>query len=276
MGLHDGFPASAASGPGRISSSSRKDRPYPSSRKCRRTARASISSARWRNAICPRQRWKIPPLRRWRHILKETRSWRATATGFFDTDTHVGPDATILDPLSDARPTRSGWRLGAIQGAPAKRPRHLHKGPAANTRRLVLGDAWMTAPAGYMAGFTGVKRERAISPRCRSDPGRAHRRHGFRRGRRELDAAVGLVRHLDRRRRRRARNGDVPRLSTAGWPIIAAPYPERLGGVILAARATSRARSPRCAVRAGRAGPGACWSMRRTARRSTIPSLDPI
>ena len=71
----------------------------------------------------------------------------------------------------------------------------------------------MRAPSGYMAGFTGVKRTREPSPLVDADPGERIKDMDLRGRRRKPDAAVGLVRHLDRRRRRRPRNGDVPRLS---------------------------------------------------------------
>ena len=81
----------------------------------------------------------------------------------FDSDTHVGPDASILSRyLSDAEKDRlAGW------AEYESRDRYGHvtytKGQRRYRRRL--GDAEPdTAPAGYMAGFTGVKRSRDPSP----------------------------------------------------------------------------------------------------------------
>jgi len=87
----------------------------------------------------------------------------------FDSDTHVGPDAAILDRYLSAadkerlavwEPYRRAARNGHVTYA---------KGQRQYRRRL--GDAEPdTAPAGYMAGFTGVKRERDPSPQVDADP----------------------------------------------------------------------------------------------------------
>ena len=87
----------------------------------------------------------------------------------FDSDTHVGPDAAILSRyLSEAEKDRlAGW------AEYESRDRYGHvtytKGQRRYRRRL--GDAEPdAAPAGYMAGFTGVKRTREPSPLVDADP----------------------------------------------------------------------------------------------------------
>ena len=87
----------------------------------------------------------------------------------FDSDTHVGPDAAILSRyLSAAEKDRlAGWEEFIA------RDRHgrvtYTKGQRRYRRRL--GDAEPDAtPAGYMAGFTGVKRTRDPSPFVDADP----------------------------------------------------------------------------------------------------------
>jgi uncharacterized protein len=87
----------------------------------------------------------------------------------FDSDTHVGPDAAILDRYLAAadkerlvawEPYRATGRNGHVT---------YTKGQRTYSRRL--GDAECdAAPAGYMAGFTGVKRERDPSPLVDADP----------------------------------------------------------------------------------------------------------
>jgi predicted TIM-barrel fold metal-dependent hydrolase len=87
----------------------------------------------------------------------------------FDSDTHVGPDAAILSAyLSAAEKDRlAPW------AEYASRDRH---GRVTYTRgqrryRRRLGEAAAdAAPAGYMAGFTGVARSRDPSPDVDADP----------------------------------------------------------------------------------------------------------
>jgi hypothetical protein len=87
----------------------------------------------------------------------------------FDSDTHVGPDAAILRAyLSAAEKDRlAGW---AEYEARDRNGRVTYtKGQRRYRRRL--GDAEPdAAPAGYMAGFTGVKRTREPSPKVDADP----------------------------------------------------------------------------------------------------------
>ncbi|HYU11341.1 MAG TPA: hypothetical protein VEK82_02120, partial [Stellaceae bacterium] len=88
----------------------------------------------------------------------------------FDSDTHVGPDAAILDRyLSAADKDRlSTWEPYRSVGRGSGRVTY-NKGQRHYRRKL--GAAMPeTGPAGYMAGFTGVARERQPSPEVDSDP----------------------------------------------------------------------------------------------------------
>lgn len=87
----------------------------------------------------------------------------------FDSDTHVGPFMEVLDKYL-AAPERS--RLGAwesFKSVNAKGHVTYNKGQRVYRRRLGDAKADQT-PAGYMAGFTGVKRSRDPSPRVDDDP----------------------------------------------------------------------------------------------------------
>ena len=116
----------------------------------------------------------------------------------FDSDTHVGPDARILaDYLSVAEKDRlRGW--ASFKSVDRHGRETYTKGQRRYRRRLGTAEP-DEAPAGYMAGFTGVKRTREPSPLVDADPRRAHQGHGFRGRRREPDPSLGLVRHLDGR-----------------------------------------------------------------------------
>jgi len=87
----------------------------------------------------------------------------------FDSDTHVGPDAAILEPYLSAAdkerlarwaPYRATGRSGRVTYT--KGERHY--------RRKLGAAAPDAASAGYMAGFTGVARERQPSPQVDADP----------------------------------------------------------------------------------------------------------
>jgi predicted TIM-barrel fold metal-dependent hydrolase len=87
----------------------------------------------------------------------------------FDSDTHVGPDAAILarylsraekDRLEAWAPYRSEGRHGQVT---------YTKGQRRYRRKLGSATA-EESPGGYMAGFTGVKRERQPSPLVDADP----------------------------------------------------------------------------------------------------------
>jgi uncharacterized protein len=87
----------------------------------------------------------------------------------FDSDTHVGPFMEVLEQyLSASEKTQlAQWEQYRTLN---KRGQVTYtKGQRVYRRRL--GDAEADqAPAGYMAGFTGVKREREPSPRVDADP----------------------------------------------------------------------------------------------------------
>ena len=82
---------------------------------------------------------------------------------FFDTDAHVGPYVDVLEPYltADDKARLAGWD----EFKATSRGGHVsyNKGQRKYQRRLYTETA-DTTPSGYMAGFTGVKRDRAISP----------------------------------------------------------------------------------------------------------------
>ncbi len=87
----------------------------------------------------------------------------------FDSDTHVGPYMEVLESyLTEAERSRlTAWEQYKTVN---KRGQQTYtRGQRLYRRRL--GDAKADqAPAGYMAGFTGVAREREPSPRVDHDP----------------------------------------------------------------------------------------------------------
>jgi predicted TIM-barrel fold metal-dependent hydrolase len=87
----------------------------------------------------------------------------------FDSDTHVGPDAAILDTyLSGAEKDRlAGWAEFRATGRSGQVT--YTKGQRRYRRKLGTATADET-PGGYMAGFTGVARSRQPSPRVDADP----------------------------------------------------------------------------------------------------------
>ena len=88
----------------------------------------------------------------------------------FDSDTHVGPYAEILDRyLADAEKARlRGWEEYKTVNGKTGHVTYT-KGQRRYRRRLGTAKADET-PAGYMAGFTGVKRDREPNPRGDDDP----------------------------------------------------------------------------------------------------------
>ncbi|HZN22729.1 MAG TPA: amidohydrolase family protein [Burkholderiales bacterium] len=87
----------------------------------------------------------------------------------FDSDTHVGPYMEVLEKyLTASEKTRlAGWEKHRSVNAHGHQT--YNKGQRVYRRRL--GDAKADqAPAGYMAGFTGVKRERDVARRGDHDP----------------------------------------------------------------------------------------------------------
>ena len=88
----------------------------------------------------------------------------------FDSDTHVGPVMDVLDKhlaaaekakLPGWEPFKTANKLGRVT---------YTKGQRRYRRRLGTAKPEDT-PGGYMAGFTGVKREREVSPLVDQDPG---------------------------------------------------------------------------------------------------------
>src|ERR1700676_692264 len=82
---------------------------------------------------------------------------------FFDTDAHVGPYVDVLEPwlTAEDKARLAGWE----QFRTTNKNGHIsyNKGQRVYQRRL-YSETGETAPSGYMAGFTGVKRGREISP----------------------------------------------------------------------------------------------------------------
>jgi len=88
----------------------------------------------------------------------------------FDSDTHVGPLMNVLEKYLTAAEAAKlpAWE----QHKSANKHGHVTytKGQRRYRRRLGTAKAEET-PGGYMAGFTGVKREKEVSPRVDQDPG---------------------------------------------------------------------------------------------------------
>ena len=87
----------------------------------------------------------------------------------FDSDTHVGPQMDVLE--SYLSPSEKA-ELAVWEPYLTRRSGHLAytKGQRHYRRRLGSAQGEETS-GGYMAGYTGVKRERAVSPRVDEDPG---------------------------------------------------------------------------------------------------------
>ena len=90
----------------------------------------------------------------------------------FDSDTHVGPLINVLDPfMTDAeRKKLEGW--SEFKAINKKGDITYNRGQRRYRRKLSTAKA-ETAPAGYMAGFTGVAKKREVSPLVDAD---AHER----------------------------------------------------------------------------------------------------
>jgi predicted TIM-barrel fold metal-dependent hydrolase len=87
----------------------------------------------------------------------------------FDSDTHVGPDAAILERYlsREDKDRLAGWEQYRSTG----RSGHVTYTRGQRRYRRRLGTAKPEeAPAGYMAGFTGVARLRDPSPQVDADP----------------------------------------------------------------------------------------------------------
>jgi hypothetical protein len=190
---------------------------------------------------------------------------------FFDTDAHVGPYVDVLEPYlsKDDKARLAAWDKYKA----TSRSGHVsyNKGQRKYQRRLYTEEA-DEAPGGYMAGFTGVNRERAISP--------------------DVDrSSTARIADMD------FEGADVNFMLPSGWfgtfttgddvALEAAMYrafhrwmadylvptPNGWAAWYLPVRATSRAAFKRCAVPDASAGPGACWSTHRTARPSIYRRL---
>ncbi len=87
----------------------------------------------------------------------------------FDSDTHIGPYMEVLTGyLTDAEKKRlPAWK--EYEAVNKHGHRTYNKGQRRYQRRLGMAKAEET-PGGYMAGFTGVKKEREVSPRGDHDP----------------------------------------------------------------------------------------------------------
>jgi hypothetical protein len=88
----------------------------------------------------------------------------------FDSDTHVGPDARILAGYLSAAETDRlrGWEEYKSRDRSGRET--YTRGQRRYRRRLGMAEP-ADAPAGYMAGFTGVKRTRQPSPLVDANPG---------------------------------------------------------------------------------------------------------
>lgn len=151
----------------------------------------------------------------------------------FDSDTHVGPYAEILDRyLAAAEKARlEGWEAYKT----VNKAGHVTytKGQRKYRRQLGAAKADET-PAGYMAGFTGVNRDKEPSPRGDNDPAERIK---------DLDyEGVDVNLTLPSGWFGTWTSGDDVPLEMAMYRAYhrwmndyCGAYPERLGGVILAA-----------------------------------------
>jgi predicted TIM-barrel fold metal-dependent hydrolase len=87
----------------------------------------------------------------------------------FDSDTHVGPFMEVLEPYLGTEEKSRLAHWDAFKATNKHGNRTYNKGQRIYRRALGQAEADQ-APAGYMAGFTGVKRERDPSPRVDHDP----------------------------------------------------------------------------------------------------------
>ena len=86
----------------------------------------------------------------------------------FDSDTHVGPLINVLNPfMTDAEKKRlEGWSEFKVVN---KNGNVTYNRGQRRYRRKLGTAAADTAPAGYMAGFTGVAKKREVTPLCDAD-----------------------------------------------------------------------------------------------------------
>jgi predicted TIM-barrel fold metal-dependent hydrolase len=86
----------------------------------------------------------------------------------FDSDTHVGPVINVLDQFMTQaeRKKLEGW--GEFKSVNKKGDITYNRGQRRYRRKLGTAQAEAT-PGGYMAGFTGVKKKREVSPLVDAD-----------------------------------------------------------------------------------------------------------
>jgi len=87
----------------------------------------------------------------------------------FDADTHVGPDMAVLSNYLSAAEQATLDRWDEYRSVDRYRRVTYTRGQRHYRRRLGEARADDT-PAGYMAGFTGVRREKPVSPLVDRDP----------------------------------------------------------------------------------------------------------
>lgn len=150
----------------------------------------------------------------------------------FDSDTHVGPYMEVLENYlaADEKARLAGWEQ--YKATNNKGNRTYNKGQRIYRRRLGDAKADQT-PAGYMAGFTGVKRERDPAPRGDHDPAERIKDMDYEGVDVNLTLPSGWFGTWT--------TGDDVALEAAMYRAYhrwmqdyCAAYPERLGGVILA------------------------------------------
>lgn len=157
----------------------------------------------------------------------------------FDSDTHVGPYMEVLEKYLSAEDKARLALWDQYKVTNAKGHGTYNKGQRIYRRRLGDAQADQT-PAGYMAGFTGVKRERDPSPRGDHDPAERIK---------DLDhEGVDVNLTLPSGWFGTWTTGDDVALEAAMYRAYhrwmqdyCAPYPQRLGGVILACARDVRA-----------------------------------
>ena len=87
----------------------------------------------------------------------------------FDSDTHVGPLMNVLDPFmteAEKKKIADGW--SEYKSLNRKGDLTYNRGQRRYRRKLGTAKAEET-PGGYMAGFTGVKKKREVSPMVDAD-----------------------------------------------------------------------------------------------------------
>jgi hypothetical protein len=187
----------------------------------------------------------------------------------FDSDTHVGPDALILDRYLSAadRDRLAGWEPYRATG----RSGQVTYTKGQRQYRRKLGTAKLDeVPAGYMAGFTGVARERQPSPHVDADPTARIADMDYEGVEVNLTLPSGWFGTWTA--------GDDVALEMAMYRAYhrwmseyCGAFPARLGGVILAAARDVDASLAEMRRWGGARWAWGIWSTPQPARRSTIP-----